>query len=423
MKNIVCYIVVLVSMSLTVDVHAATTLVYDYDASGNLVRGEGKFYEYNDANQLVRIRHNDASGPVLAEYFYDHNGQRLKKVENGVTTYYIGKHYDTQVAVDGKVKNNTSYYFANGERVAKKDSAGKLTYFHGDHLGSTNAVTDDGGKLVEWTKYYPFGDLREGGSERYTYTGKEKDGLTDWYYYEARFYSPQIKHFTQADTVAPNIYDPQDLNRYAYVRNNPVKYIDPTGHVWWNPFSWFAKSNHSKENKSQATVQLPSTNLLQINESSIRNPLDNMKKGGFDYDKPGLNGVKYAGDGAGGVKDGNHNGIDLMAGKNTPVYAPEYGNIVSAEYKVGAGGYTVKIKGDSGKLYIYAHLKKNPQLDEALVADKAKGSLGVPVDPSKPFSEVGPNYGNEGSGGPHLHFGIMENSKYINPNSMFDIQQ
>lgn len=213
---------------------AATTLPYDYDAVGNMIRGEGKYYEYNDANQLVKVRNNDAAGAVIAEYFYDYNGQRIKKVENGVTTYYIGKHYEKQFA--GNSQSSTDYYFANGERVAKKESTGKLTYFHPDHLGGTNATTDAAGNLVERTKYYPFGEMREGGSEKYSYTGKEKDKQTDWYYYEARYYNPQLKHFTQADTVTPNVYYPQELNRYAYVKNNPMKYVDPTGHFSWPAF-------------------------------------------------------------------------------------------------------------------------------------------------------------------------------------------
>jgi len=87
-------------------------------ANGNLIQGDGKYYEYNDANQLIRVGHENAGGPILAEYFYDYTGQRIKKVENGVTTYYIGKHFEKQV--DNTGQKNTSYYFANGERVAKK---------------------------------------------------------------------------------------------------------------------------------------------------------------------------------------------------------------------------------------------------------------------------------------------------------------
>ncbi|MBI5650568.1 MAG: N-acetylmuramoyl-L-alanine amidase [Chloroflexi bacterium] len=51
-------------------------------------------------------------------------------------------------------------------------------------------------------------------------------------FYNARYYDSTIGRFTQADTIVPNLYNPQSLNRYAYVRNNPVKYTDPTGHEY-----------------------------------------------------------------------------------------------------------------------------------------------------------------------------------------------
>ena len=50
------------------------------------------------------------------------------------------------------------------------------------------------------------------------------------YFYNARYYDPALGRFISADTVVPNPGNPQDLNRYAYVRNNPLKYRDPTGH-------------------------------------------------------------------------------------------------------------------------------------------------------------------------------------------------
>jgi RHS repeat-associated protein len=215
---------------------ATTTMNLVYGANGNLISGDGNYYEYNDANQLVKVRFGDQSGPVIAQYFYDYTGQRIKKIENGVTTYYIGKHYET--TVDGDKKTNTSYYFANGQRVAKKNSAGKMYFYHSDHLGGTNAVTDSTGHLAERTNYYPFGEIREGGNEKYSFTGKEKDNLTDNYYFEARYYNPRINHFTQADTISPNLFDPQELNRYSYVRNNPLKYVDPSGHESWLSQKW-----------------------------------------------------------------------------------------------------------------------------------------------------------------------------------------
>ena len=99
-----------------------------------------------------------------------------------------------------------------------------------DHLGSTSVMIDEAGELIERTLYYPFGSHREGGEEKYTFTGKELDSEIGLYYYGARYYNSETFVFTQADTVIPNVYNPQALNRYSYCYNNPLKYEDPDGH-------------------------------------------------------------------------------------------------------------------------------------------------------------------------------------------------
>jgi len=50
-------------------------------------------------------------------------------------------------------------------------------------------------------------------------------------YYGARYYDAALGRFTQPDTIVPNPYNPQDLNRYTYTRNNPLRYTDPSGRV------------------------------------------------------------------------------------------------------------------------------------------------------------------------------------------------
>jgi RHS repeat-associated protein len=66
------------------------------------------------------------------------------------------------------------------------------------------------------------------------FTGQRLDS-TGLYYYNARYYDPGIGRFISADTIVPNFADPQSLNRYSYCRNNPLRYIDPTGH-WFETF-------------------------------------------------------------------------------------------------------------------------------------------------------------------------------------------
>jgi RHS repeat-associated protein len=64
---------------------------------------------------------------------------------------------------------------------------------------------------------------------------------TGLYYYGARYYDPTIGRFISADTIVPSSMNPQALNRYSYVYNNPLKYIDPTGQWGWRDVGdWFA---------------------------------------------------------------------------------------------------------------------------------------------------------------------------------------
>jgi RHS repeat-associated protein len=62
------------------------------------------------------------------------------------------------------------------------------------------------------------------------FTGQRAMAGLGIYHYNARFYSPKLGRFLSADTIVPNPYNPQHLNRFSYVTNNPLKYIDPSGH-------------------------------------------------------------------------------------------------------------------------------------------------------------------------------------------------
>ncbi|MBI5123088.1 hypothetical protein HZA75_04495 [Candidatus Roizmanbacteria bacterium] len=76
-----------------------------------------------------------------------------------------------QIASTGATLN-TSYYFANGELVAKKDNSGAITYVHNDHLGSSSVITNQTGALVEATSYDPWGKVNAGGTaSKFQYTG------------------------------------------------------------------------------------------------------------------------------------------------------------------------------------------------------------------------------------------------------------
>ncbi len=210
-----------------------------YDANGNRISGFGLYFEYNNFNQLVRIRQNNATGAIIEEYTYDHTGNRIQKYEpqRNQTTYYWDKNFIQIVNSSGTF--DTIYYYDEKDLVARKELSNnnKTFYYHPDHLGSTSLITNQSGAVIEETTYEPFGEVSSGGSDRFLYTGKELDPGTGLEYYGARYYDPsKASQFIQPDTVIPDIYDPQALNAYAYVRNNPYAYIDPSGN-FFNPIA------------------------------------------------------------------------------------------------------------------------------------------------------------------------------------------
>jgi len=113
-----------------------------------------------------------------------------------------------------------SYVYANGQRVAKVNETG-VFYYHSDHLGSTSAVTNSEGEVIEDQVNLPFGEPGSG-SEKYGFTGKEKDE-TELHYSMARYYDPSLGRFMNVDPVKDG------MNWFVYANNNPLKFIDPTG--------------------------------------------------------------------------------------------------------------------------------------------------------------------------------------------------
>jgi RHS repeat-associated protein len=166
-------------------------------------------------------------GITPTNYFYNGDGARVKKTYNGVTTYYVGALYEYTTWNGGY--STSKYYYFGSQRVAVKQDI-NISYLHSDHLGSTSKTT---GASASTQTYYPFGAIRTSSGTvptDYGFTGQKRDASANLMYYGARYYDPALARFIQPDTIVPNPIDPQSLNRYSYVRNNPVNRIDPTGH-------------------------------------------------------------------------------------------------------------------------------------------------------------------------------------------------
>ena len=224
-------------------------------------------------------------------YVYDADGERINRTAGYTTTVFLGGLWQEDVA-SGAVGLTRVLYGFNGASVAQRThvtspSSDSVVYLHGDHLGSVSVVSGWNGSattLVSSQRFDPWGKVIAGGNvtqTRSNYTGQELD-TTGLLYYHARYYDPNLGRFMSADTIVPGTAsggmdglqlrpltvdfhepgfaaqlggengqafwfqlsdderekagipwgpaNPQALNRYSYVQNNPLGATDPNGH-------------------------------------------------------------------------------------------------------------------------------------------------------------------------------------------------
>ncbi|MEW6085135.1 MAG: RHS repeat-associated core domain-containing protein [Chloroflexota bacterium] len=182
---------------------------------------------FDAENRLISVTVNSQT----TQFVYDGDGNLVKKVKpDGSKTIYVGGLYEVDKNAGGTVTKTTVYYPAGGAMRVN----GTLYYVLKDHLGSASVVTDSSGNVVGEQRYYPFGETRLTTGTLYTdklFTGQREMAGLGIYHYGARFYSPKLGRFLSADSIVPNPFNPQDYNRFAYVRNNPVRYVDSSGNI------------------------------------------------------------------------------------------------------------------------------------------------------------------------------------------------
>ena len=123
------------------------------------------------------------------------------------------------------------YYPGGGLRV-QTTTGDALSYLVQDHLNSTSLTLNTSGSITGEMVYSAWGETRYSFGATPTdrlYTG-QYEAEAGLYFYNARWYDNQLGRFTQADSIVPGPGNPQSWDRYAYVKNNPVRYSDPTGH-------------------------------------------------------------------------------------------------------------------------------------------------------------------------------------------------
>ncbi len=174
--------------------------------------------------EVSLMRGTSAEERILTKKTYNSSGSVIE------TIIYVDENFVRIVNASGSY--DFTYVKHEGQLVAQLNPDGSKYFVHGDHLGSTSAVTNSTGSVVESTTYSPHGEILSGGvTSRFDYTGKEYDTVVGDYDYNFRKYNQAWGIFTQPDSLLPNVYDPQQLNRYSYARNNPYRYTDTSGHT------------------------------------------------------------------------------------------------------------------------------------------------------------------------------------------------
>jgi len=204
-----------------------TTAGYAYDANGNMTNDGMNTLTYDAENHSVTSSGTLGSGT----YTYDGNGLRVKKVSASTTTVYVFSGSKVIAEYDnGAVPAAPSreFIYGGGTLLAKIDSSG-TKYFHQDHL-SNRLVTSSTGAVVEQVGHFPFGDpWYNATNDKLYFTSYERDAESGSDYAMARYYVWRIGRFTSLDPLAGSTSDPQSLDRYTYVENNPISLIDPSG--------------------------------------------------------------------------------------------------------------------------------------------------------------------------------------------------
>jgi RHS repeat-associated protein len=211
---------------------------FQYDAAGNLINDGSHTYAYDAENRVTSV------GGGAASYTYDAQGRRISKTTAGGATSYFYDALGNQaflVNPSGSVIRTEIY--AGGRHLGTYTNG--TTYFSFvDWLGTERVRTDVNKTTVESCQNAPYGDMQSCTNTDLTplhFTGKERDAESNLDNLGARYYSSAQARFMTADwagspTAVPyaEFGNPQSLNLYSYVKNNPLSFADPDGHCCWD---------------------------------------------------------------------------------------------------------------------------------------------------------------------------------------------
>lgn len=221
-----------------------------YDVAGDITNDGKNQYLYNANGQICAVEWTYNSLTIMTGYIYDADGNRVAKgsitsmscdpSKNGFVTEsdYVRDQSGNQLSEftadsNGNIVPEHTNVWANGTLMATDDING-THFFLNDWLGTRRVMTDYAGAVEQRCMSLPYGDGETCPTEptENLFTGKERDQESGLDNFVARYYSNNAARFMSPDPsglayATPT--NPQSLNLYSYVENNPLEFIDPTG--------------------------------------------------------------------------------------------------------------------------------------------------------------------------------------------------
>jgi RHS repeat-associated protein len=204
------------------------------DAAGNLIADSVHTFTFDAENHLLSTAQ---TGQTTVSYKYDGDGKRVQKSSG--TLYWYGLNNEPLLETTLTGSPSFAYYYFNGRITNRRPwyHFWNTDTYVSDALGNTSLVgglTPAGAGTWDYSDYYPYGGEwahQSGIGNHYKFTGKERDLESGDDNFLARFYTSNLGRFTSPDdSDASDSGNPQALNLYSYVQNNPVNATDPDGH-------------------------------------------------------------------------------------------------------------------------------------------------------------------------------------------------